>query len=1323
MVRLLLFIGVALCYSWPSGKLPASASVKKIFIGVDGVSRDEFRYAQEKLGLFPSLRFSKSHIAPFPSISDYSWNVMVNARGVHGTKGRIRSYEAAHFDREQNELSSDPREYFRRLGEDHHYFSGAFRHWLNPFVESLLYIPTEELPKFELKQLLSDVKGDKRDLVTVMVASSDALAHTRADGNKFLFELDKFISELTEYYEKEKIKVEIILASDHGQAARFFPGEKPLPLIGVNIQEVLRKAGLKNVSRLQERNDVVMPVMALANYGTAFFADEEGRKSFVEKIRGEKWFSLGVYPEELHPEERKLTLFDRKGSSTLTIRKKNGYEYFYQVTDSDPLGISRESHGRWLTDAEARNVTKDLNFPDAFYRLAFSAFEEEAELPDLLFTLHDDYFLAGELNSFTTMYQTHGSLGRRSSEGMLASTHPLKISHDNLRTVEILPAVGITPEEMFGSTEGKKLQAPEGQIATGAEEWDNRRIFSLMNRVVQDSRYVFDGKSLNVVLNVVKPLLERKSPELSSVNWKEAMSLNDVAHLVDLMIRNGNVETIKKDPRFLEIRTRLSDVRKTSERSPSAENHLSHSHELVAKADAAKKVAMKSYSSMFFLEKALTLPEFPFVPDERKHKALTDIKEIFSETFAERTMAKELYPAEFPLLHRPALPESDVTLVYIPGIYNSLFDDEIFRNGLDHLKNKWGMRILTPGVFSTCSSSVNGKIIMDELKRDFHSQKKLGRKTPSYFIMGYSKGGVDSLHGFTLDPDFVTDHVHGLVTIASPIRGSSILNKTDMPLEVMELLGKENAPEICKTEEKASKSINPAGALAFLRKNSQKLVGLTRYYSLSFVSELKSSHLFMRATKNIARFGEPNDGVVALSASRFPDEFKATDLGVVKADHLSGIVASHFPHEAFMESLVFTLTGDQAFDQLANQKMNSRIAYEAKNPDKERHLKYLRKAVGPLVTGVFREKSDLSREIREKLKETPYALKSFSLKMKNDVVHLRYHSGRWPSFFGGSSVPVKDSEELYSFFLSSLQASGRDLLKSNRKVIPESQRVPFSPPVNELGFHEDLRLNLRHLDKFIGGKKVTPVTYVTHPEGFSFVYDHASSGEFRNEFQLSFEECAPADADEHTESGWETVIVDNKVWGKLASTNSSIRLSTYSWRFLASDYPELDLEIQVNDDVEGANVLYGGDGKDDSAFQLWFTFRVVQDGMKREYLHHEEKMMTIGYYFGDEIPGQSLQLNEIYKNYYSEKDFVVAKLPSAKQKLIGIGKDMMGRPLLTKHNLLEDIRNSYPEVDPMKAEIVAITIQHDSNDTKGKSEALFRAMTLKPRLHRTVKAD
>jgi hypothetical protein len=1327
MVRLLILSGLFLFLSWPTGKIPARQERKKIFVGVDGVSLEDFTYAREKLGLFRTLKFSKTHVSTFPSISDYSWNVMVHAREVMGKRGRIRTYEAAHFDRERNELVSDPREYFRRLGEDHHYFTGAFEHWLNPYVESLLYIPTEELPKLELKQLLAAVKEDKRMLVTVMVASSDALAHTRADGNKFLLELDKFVTDLSQHYRTEGEDVEIILASDHGQASRFYPGQKSEPLIGVNLQGVLERSGLQSVTKLISHNDVVLPVMALANYGTAFFQEKEKRRDFIDEIKKEKWFSLALYRESASSSLVKLSLFDKDGKAELTIRKDQDYSYFYHPQSSNPLGLSEESHERWLSDGEARELTGKTVFPDSLYRIAFSAFEEEADFPDLLFTLRDEYFVAGEFDSFTTMYQTHGSLGRRASSGILASTHPLKLSQKELRTGEILEAAGIRPEEMFQSTSRGLYPLTDGLIATGSEDWSHRRIFALMNRAVQDSRYVFEEKSLDVILGVVKPLLNKNAPELPSVNWKETMSLADVAHLIDLMIRNGNVDTIKNDPRFLQIKSKLASVGQDQKRLPSAEHHEWHSPELVRKSDAAKKIAMKSYSSMFLLEKALSLPEMPFIQDPRSTNIdKTDPKKVFSDIFTERTLLSEIFPAKFPTHWRAILPPESITLVYIPGIYNSLFDDEIFRNGLDHLKNEWGMRVISPRVFSTCSSGVNGKLILDEMKKDLASQKNLGHPEPSYFVLGYSKGGVDALHGFAADPGFVSRHVTGLLTMASPIKGSSILNKTDLPLEIMELLGSEKAPAICRTEEKASRSITPAGAQSFLRKNAPKLVGLTRYFSLSFVSELKDSHLFMRATKNIGRFGEPNDGVVALSASTFPEEFGAVNLGIVKADHLAGIVASHFPHEAFMESVLFTMGHLNAFDHSQNREINERITYSGKKTDPERHRKFLSEKIGPLTQKIFSADSSLpemARLLRHSLAGSPYELKPFSLVRKKNKIHVSFREGRWPSVAGGSSVPVKDVEELHSLFLTSLQASGRNLLRASRINVPESKRTPTSPPANELGYDEDFRIKVRELDKFISGKRVVPVSHLTHPQGFSFIYDHASSSEFRNEYQFSFEDSAPPDADDNQQSGWETVVMGDKVWGKLASANSSIRLSTYSWRFKPSDFPDLGIEIQVNDDVDGADVLYGGSGKDDSAFQLWFTFRILDDNKNREYLHHDEKMMTIGYYFGDEIPGKDLQLNGIYKNYYSEKDFVIAKLPAAKQKLIGLGKEMLGKVLSSQHNLLEDIRASYPEIDASKAEIVAITIQHDSNDTKGKSEAFFHSIELRPQLNRTVKAD
>ncbi len=54
-------------------------------------------------------------------------------------------------------------------------------------------------------------------------------------------------------------------------------------------------------------------------------------------------------------------------------------------------------------------------------------------------------------------------------------------------------------------------------------------------------------------------------------------------------------------------------------------------------------------------------------------------------------------PFEIPQLYNRlnSIPES-LTIVYIPGIYDSIFDHEIFRVGLDGLYRNFGVRVIAP---------------------------------------------------------------------------------------------------------------------------------------------------------------------------------------------------------------------------------------------------------------------------------------------------------------------------------------------------------------------------------------------------------------------------------------------------------------------------------------------------------------------------------------------------------------------------------------------------------------------------------------------------
>lgn len=1236
---------VASCFVGVTQQPPSSAAgsipghpVKRILIGVDGLSHEAFAHARGDLGLFRMFESVRTHVAPFPSISDYSWNILTHARLVHGPKGRIRYYEGAHFDRERNREVSDPREYFRRLAAGQHYFSGAFEHYLNPFVESLLYLPTEELPRTELRQLKAAIFADPKPLVSVMVASSDALAHTRADAAGFLGELDQFLIEVDRHYRELGVATEIILVSDHGQASRPRVGKVPQKLKAFNVAPLLKAASLHRSESLEQDDDVVIPIMALANYGSAFFKTSKGRERLLSQLRKSRSVSLALHLEEDGSEQqRTLRIYDSSGSARLELKREKGkFFYRYRAQVGNPLHLPQLAQGIWLDDAHARAVSADTSYPDSLYRMAFSAFEDEAEFPDLLFTLNDDYYLQGHLDSFTNMYQTHGSLSARASLGVVASNWKERLPGTGLlRTGEVLPALGIRPHELFqvspiGSFSQPNqslalLTSPYYQgVASGAGELTNQRIFGLMAKALEHSRYVFDPTALKQVRKGFQAW-----PKLPS--QQDQPDLAGLARLTDVLLKTGDLKALELDPLVRRYREKL-------QRAPAA--NVPTMHERV---DGAKKAIMQAWSTPYLLERALDWPETEWLVDSRlpqwrktweqeRQRSFKELptarstalaQRLFSEIFKERTLVEQVAPTQIPWLYNPGLkPMMGTTLVYVPGIYSDLFDGEIFREGLDALVHRFGLRVITAPVSSACSSSYNGGLIGEFLREDLQKQLALGRSAPRYFILGYSKGGMDALHAFVQDPNFVRERVQGLLTIASPLGGSAILDKTDLPMPLLEPLSSRPIPAVCQQSQKARDSITPAGAHGFMRRYASQLAPLTRYYSLSFVADAHASHLFMKATKIIAGFKGPNDGVVPLESTHFPEEFHALDLGVVQADHLAGIVASHFPQGAFMEALATTLLELRAFD------------------------------------------GELLKDHLARVAQWNYA-----------------HPRRAP-----------------------------DLID-----VPASTRQKFVMPQNQLGYHEDLRINLRQLGEFISGKKVIPLTPLSHPAGIEMVYDHGTTVDFRKEFQLSFESSAPEDADDNATSGWASSLAQGKVSARLASRQSSVRLSTYSLRFFAADFPELNLEAWAQDGVEGADVLLGGSGKDDSAFQLWFTFRLVHPGMDRAYLDPNEEMRTLGYYFGDEIPGKKLRVGEIYENYYSRKNLIVTTLPAAKQKLLGFGPGQLNQPFPPQHNLLADISAAYPDWDAGRVEIVGITLQHDSNDTAGDSTAYFKSLKLLPK--------
>ncbi len=1364
---------------------------KTIFVGVDGFSRENFEYAKAKLGYFKMFNQVSSHIAPFPSISDYSWNIIMHSRDVHGPRGAIAHYEGNFYDYRHNQLMGDSREYFRRIGSTDLYFNGFFDFYLNPYIEALLYFPTNELPKMELKQLEESIigSGDK-PLVMTMIASVDALTHTRADSLDFLKDLDGFLTNIKDYYDQKGIEVEIILVSDHGQTSRMKPGDEALPLLPINISGALSRSGLKESSHLVLDSDVVIPVMALGNYVGISFKDLNKRKTFVDELKKEEWFEQAFYVEKANsyvPEKMIINISDKFGDAKLEVENyPENPNYKYIPLSGNPLGIPENAQNTFISDAKAKEITMATRYPDSFFRLAQMAKQDEAQMPDLIVTTTDAFRVSGQFDKMTSMFQTHGSLARRSSLGIVATTNASRKLPQEIRTKDILSYLEIDPQKIsktknkgFDSNPQKTFNFLQDSnykgIETGAGTFSNERIFGIINNAVNYSRYVFDMPTIGSVAEVFRPIMEKFSKttpddtsvgdlslNLDNMDTDNVMSAKDFGLITDLIIKYGDIDKIQKDPRFIQLKNRLSSTYDSMKKrhdvgsnSETINSFADISSRMSPYSRAGKRITMKGYSTTFLLEKALTLPEFPYMDDKRDlnfwkewrdkrtdvitkseyiKKDPTTVPKLFSEIFQEQKYAEDIAPVTLPLLYNRVgeLPK-DVTVVYVPGVYNSIFDNEIFQIGLDALTNNLGARVIEAPVLSACSSEYNANIILDTLNKDMQYRMERNLSPQKYFFMGYSKGGVDTLHAFAkVKPEFVQKNILGLLTIASPLAGSSILNRTDLPITLLGLLSPENIPDVCQNEEKAASSITPNAAQLFMQKNASKLVGLTRYYSISFKSNIKDSHLFMKATKDIAGFTEENDGVVTVSSSKFPETFGAVDLGVVEGDHLSGIVASKFPQQAFMQSLYLTLLELDAFNSKGNSTFNNFIRYLSPLFNGEYHEAQVENLLGDkdkinktlesAKTISDSEKKALAQKIEEMiknaLKDTPYDIKDFAVKIdkagKVEIVFAKATEDKrfWMFWKTKEKIEVTDADQVIKILISKLQQSGKNLLSANVELwrtYPVSDRTRLVLPQSDLGYNEDFRINLRELDKMMKGKKINPMLPSNYPKGINILYDHSRVVDFRKEYQFNYESTAPITPDENESSGWMAILDSSRhLKAKLVSTNSSIRMTTYAIRFKPQDFPQIHMDLQVDKSVPGANVLFGGTGKDDSAFQVWFTLRELKINTDRTKLDRTEKMRLFGYYFGDQVAGASIKTDQVYENYYSKENFIVVILPEAKQIPIGVAPDDLKKPLDLNKNFYGDLKRAFPDIDPDQFEVVGITFQHDSNDTKSSSEAYFK---------------
>lgn len=1285
--------------------------LKTIILAVDGLSYAAFQAAQAQ-GMFKEFTQYGAHVAPFPSMTDLSWATVTQTAEIFGAAGRIKSVEATYFDESSQSIQGDPRDYYRRLAFPK-YYMGAFESFFNPYVEALMYFPTEEVPKLEIKTVVDELLAAKaKPVLTGYVGAVDSTAHTQ--GNRLfpvIKVLDAEIKRLIKSYKEKGQEVEIVLMSDHGNIGRFKEGQAEQELLGVDIGKVIERAGFNNVQNLKSDKDVAVPLMALGTWGPVYMKDRKQMKNLIQEFRKETWFDMAVYVNRNSAQDTLMTVITAHGEAKVQFDKKSNLYYYFAET-GNPLQIPKEfistqAAPKAITAANVFNVTLKTAYPDSLFRLIESASERNFDFPDFILTLKDGYYIQSSLGAFTKMYRTHGSLSAASSYGLLASTK--RKVPGQIRSKDILSFLGVNAKDLFGNSAKKQgltkneslteiIKNSSQGIETQAKDLSQKRIFQHITRFVSDTRPYFMVSEMKSFMTAFKfdpfkqPNQTTLSPlsfDMSKFDINTMISPEDIGAITDAVLTSGSVENLLADPRIEKVKAKVGLLQDSKTANLDLKTDLGKDNDLIGGilnyVVPAKRAVMKMYQMPHLLEKSIVIQEKSYLPETRdvkfarewvankarntesfknlnskKEQGVTLVQTLLKEAIKEADLEDRIYPTPLTKIYDTKM--DGITIVYVPGIYNSIFDKEIFSLGLNSISDELGLRVIQPPVESTCGADVNADIILKYLREDIKSRTQRGHASPRYLILGYSKGAVDTLNAFTKNPSMISTYVKGFVAIAAPLHGSSILNTTDVPFALVSALSENQGPEICQTEKTAAKSITPTAMDSFWRKNERSLIGLTRYFSVTFESDPEDSHIFMKATKIIGQFDENNDGVVTTSSSKFPKKLMAVDLGTIKADHLAGILSSRFNQKAFMKGLVNTLAELNIDNEKGNLAWNSKVIMTEANASPLKSKAYYRISQDNLA-------------------------KIYSLTGERLVDFLPY-SNTW---------------ELNHYLLPKIEDPA------------DSYEVKTKLPQSQLRFDPYAVLDVQKLPDIMGGVRVNPVTKANMPEGIRIDYNHKNMVHFRMDHQFNYESRSPGGLDDNKAFGYATAEFNGeKNWALMKSNNNSIRMTTLAYRFSPMDFSKMALKLAVTKGVQGADPVKGKTGKDDSAFQVWFTVRYGKANGDRTLVDPKnDKVFLFGYYWGDAAPGENRKAGDIFENWYSNKNVVVATLPEAKQLLLN-NQDMLGKAHNFERDLASDLRKAFPDKDIADMEIVGITIQHDSNDAKDSSEAYFKTLNFLP---------
>ena len=1249
---------------------PPPLGRRQLFLAVDGVSWEAFSFARAH-GLFKRFQHAGRMIAPYPSMSHPSWTDIIGTQRAYGERGRLPTVEARWFDLDAQRILDDPRQVIARQASPYNYMR-AFDTYFDPLIEPLMYFPGHRLFDRELEEteraILDGFSGHRYN---AYISGTDAMAHThKGDLHSFLVDLDAMIERVATTLEARGDSVDMWMVSDHGNAGAFREGGAESYLTPVSMNAAIRRAGLirRDTGSVRDSSDVAVVTIALASMVNMYFPDLSRRRRFADEVLKEPGVSLVTWMEVVGANRAIVVRSSATGEATVHWRDAattTGWEYAVVAVTGNPLSLpdsllSSDAAVRWIPDTVARRLSVDGPWPDALHRLVASAEKQVENAPDLIVNLDDSYAHDGDFGRVVRMVRTHGSLSARATMGMIATTAAAVPS--DVRADEVAAVMGVQPREMLPQAAWLHSTSPDStleamtrapaRVATGHADHSTDADFQRRARPVVRSIGYLDWTRLRGLQDLL--------PATSGATAKAAAATIDWE---DARKRLSKVDVLRGFARGVDTLLALADSLDP------------------ATLDDRLRVAA---------ERARGIPEL--IPlaglyddwSRRREQGARALKAGGGAGIREAAMLSWTIP--FFLRAALAIPETD-------SVVDSR--DRTFARAW-----RGGQAARVRGD----PERVMGRSqLASALFRQVFVERSLWQQVePAAIPLLY-------------DPDLADVTVVLVPGIYGELFGGELWQRGLRA--VRERLGVRAFS--VNVDGRCSSTINATtlrrGLQVDTRRRLERGYARPRYvlvgYSKGGIDAtealLADSAFAHQQVSALVTVATPHQGTPVAERAELPASLLrwASRDTIPTACTSDGAAASLFPatRRAFWA---------ESGDRVGERTKFFSLAFTSDVHDAHPWMQ-LTKQVGQ-----FTEPND-----------GVVALSSARFPADVPSVDLGIVTGDHIAGIAASSFPQEAFLESIVITLGELGAldpkydaawvraraswrtgSGHDLaLATLAPPFAQSLRPRASLPGGSAGWTPGATFRLLEAnsqrDRGIG-TMMPPA----HPDGFVMHCDQRDLGEFRREYEFVYD-AGNGGREGDLVDGFSIVSDKGATTGRachLATHRSAIKMTTVSLRFRPVDFPSLSVRLRVPVNVRGVDPSVRRRGASDAAFKLWF---VVVD--KRSGAPSATRLFGYTWNASDR-DGARPKDGAFLEAVSSRRLLMVTTLPEA--WLVAIGNEQAGNAWqqITR-DLAADLRQAFPKVPTDAFEVVGVTIQSDSDESKGKTEVYLDEIAFRPR--------